>query len=141
MKNAREEGAQFEFNVQPVTLELNEEGHVNGVRFLRTRLGADAQGRRSPSPIPGSEFVMPADAVIMAFGFHPHGMPWLESVGVKLDSRGRIKATVESGYRFQTTHRKIFAGGDAVRGADLVVTAMAEGAPRGAGIMDFLGVK
>ena len=142
VKNAREEGAQFEFNVQPVTLELNEEGHVNGVRFLRTRLGTpDAQGRRSPSPIPGSEFVMPADAVIMAFGFHPHGMPWLESVGVKLDSRGRIKANVESRYRYQTTHRKVFAGGDAVRGADLVVTAMAEGRHAAQGIMDFLGVK
>ncbi|HAT3658967.1 MULTISPECIES: formate-dependent uric acid utilization protein AegA [Klebsiella] len=142
VKNAREEGALFEFNVQPVTLELNEEGHVNGVRFLRTQLGApDAQGRRSPSPIPGSEFVMPADAVIMAFGFHPHGMPWLESVGVKLDSRGRIKANVESRYRYQTTHRKVFAGGDAVRGADLVVTAMAEGRHAAQGIMDFLEVK
>lgn len=84
---------------------------------------------------------MPADAVIMAFGFHPHGMPWLESVGVKLDSRGRIKANVESRYRYQTTHRKVFAGGDAVRGADLVVTAMAEGRHAAQGIMDFLEVK
>ncbi len=75
-QNAREEGALFEFNVQPVTLELDENGRVNGVRFLRTELGApDAGGRRRPTPIPGSEFVMPADAVIMAFGFHPHRMP------------------------------------------------------------------
>ncbi len=66
----------FEFNVQPVTLELDENGRVNGVRFLRTELGApDAGGRRRPTPIPGSEFVMPAEAVIMAFGFHPHRMP------------------------------------------------------------------
>ena len=93
------------------------------------------------TPLPGSEFVMPADAVIMAFGFHPHGMPWLESVGVQLDSRGRIKASVESRYRYQTTHDKIFAGGDAVRGADLVVTAMAEGRHAAQGIMDYLGVK
>ncbi|PMC22566.1 oxidoreductase FeS-binding subunit, partial [Klebsiella aerogenes] len=64
----------------------------------------DAQGRRSPSPIPGSEFVMPADAVIMAFGFHPHSMPWLEDAGVQLDSRGRIKANVESRYRYQTSN-------------------------------------
>ncbi|TCW18094.1 glutamate synthase small subunit-like protein [Raoultella sp. BIGb0138] len=142
VKNAREEGAVFEFNVQPVTLELDSGGRVNGIRFLRTQLGEpDAQGRRSPSPIAGSEFVMPADAVIMAFGFHPHGMPWLESVGVELDSRGRIKARVESRYRLQTTHDKIFAGGDAVRGADLVVTAMAEGRHAAQGIMDYLGVK
>ncbi len=73
-ENAREEGAAFEFNVQPVTLELDSDGRVNGVRFLRTQLGEpDKQGRRSPSPPPGSEFVMPADAVIMAFGFHPTG--------------------------------------------------------------------
>ena len=141
VKNAREEGANFEFNVQPITLELGEGGRVSGVRFLRTRLGEpDAQGRRSPSPIPGSEFVMPADAVIMAFGFHPHSMPWLEAAGVQLDSRGRIKANVESRYRYQTSNQKIFAGGDAVRGADLVVTAMAEGRHAAQGIMDYLGV-
>lgn len=142
VKNAREEGALFEFNVQPVTLELDENGRVNGVRFLRTELGApDAGGRRRPTPIPGSEFVMPADAVIMAFGFHPHRMPWLEAAGVALDSQGRIKAGVESRYRYQTSQEKIFAGGDAVRGADLVVTAMAEGRHAAQGILDYLGLK
>ena len=142
VKNAREEGAVFEFNVQPVTLELDETGRVNGVRFLRTELGApDAGGRRRPTPIPGSEFVMPADAVIMAFGFHPHQMPWLEAAGVALDSQGRIRAGVESRYRYQTNQEKIFAGGDAVRGADLVVTAMAEGRHAAQGILDYLAVK
>lgn len=142
VKNAREEGALFEFNVQPVTLELDENGRVNGVRFLRTELGApDAGGRRRPTPIPGSEFVMPADAVIMAFGFHPHRMPWLEAAGVALDSQGRIKAGVESRYRYQTSQEKIFAGGDAVRGADLVVTAMAEGRHAAQGILDYLARK
>lgn len=142
VKNARAEGALFEFNVQPVTLELDENGRVNGVRFLRTELGApDAGGRRRPTPIPGSEFVMPADAVIMAFGFHPHRMPWLEAAGVALDSQGRIKAGVESRYRYQTSQEKIFAGGDAVRGADLVVTAMAEGRHAAQGILDYLARK
>ena len=142
VQNAREEGASFEFNVQPVTLELDENGRVNGVRFLRTELGApDAGGRRRPTPIPGSEFVMPADAVIMAFGFHPHRMPWLEAAGVALDSQGRIKAGVESRYRYQTSQEKIFAGGDAVRGADLVVTAMAEGRHAAQGILDYLARK
>lgn len=84
---------------------------------------------------------MPADAVIMAFGFHPHGMPWLETHGVKVDNWGRIAANVESAYRYQTSNPKIFAGGDAVRGADLVVTAMAEGRHAARGIVDWLGVK
>jgi glutamate synthase small subunit-like protein len=142
VKNAREEGAEFEFNVQPLTLELDDAGKVNGIRFIRTAMGEpDSQGRRRPVPIEGSEFVMPADAVIMAFGFHPHSMPWLSAQGVELDDWGRIRANVESRYRYQTTNPKVFAGGDAVRGADLVVTAMAEGRHAAQGIIDWLGVK
>ena len=141
VKNAKEEGAAFEFNVQPVELTLDTDGKVNGIRMLRTRLGEpDAQGRRRPVPVAGSEFVMPADAVIMAFGFNPHAMPWLQAQGVDTDDWGRIRASVESRYRYQTSNPQIFAGGDAVRGADLVVTAMAEGRHAGQGIMDWLGV-
>ncbi len=141
VKNAREEGAAFEFNVQPVALTLEDTGRVNGIRLLRTRLGEpDAQGRRRPVPVEGSEFVMPADAVIMAFGFNPHGMPWLQAQGVEVDAWGRIAASVETRYRYQTTNPQIFAGGDAVRGADLVVTAMAEGRHAAQGIADWLGV-
>ena len=84
---------------------------------------------------------MPADAVIMAFGFHPHGMPWLNAQGVEVDDWGRIRANVNSRYRYQTSNPKIFAGGDAVRGADLVVTAMAEGRHAAQGILDWLDVK
>ncbi|MEO3991779.1 formate-dependent uric acid utilization protein AegA [Pseudocitrobacter cyperus] len=142
VKNAREEGAEFEFNVQPLTLELDSKGRVNGICFIRTALGEpDSQGRRRPVPIEGSEFVMPADAVIMAFGFHPHSMPWLSAQGVEVDDWGRIRANVESRYRYQTTNPKVFAGGDAVRGADLVVTAMAEGRHAAQGMLDWLGVK
>ena len=141
VKNAKEEGAAFEFNVQPVELTLAPDGQVNGIRMLRTELGEpDAQGRRRPVPIAGSEFVMPADAVIMAFGFNPHEMPWLQAQGVETDSWGRIIASVESRYRYQTSNPQIFAGGDAVRGADLVVTAMAEGRHAAQGILDWLGV-
>ncbi|MBJ3815121.1 oxidoreductase FeS-binding subunit [Shimwellia pseudoproteus] len=141
VKNAREEGVEFEFNVQPLEIVLNAQGAVSGIRLLRTRMGApDAQGRRRPEPIPGSEFVMPADAVIVAFGFHPHGLPWLEAQGVKLDDKGRIVASVNSNIRYQTTNPQIFAGGDAVRGADLVVTAMAEGRHAAQGIIDWLQV-
>ena len=141
VKNAKEEGAAFEFNVQPVELTLDDDGKVKGIRMLRTRLGEpDAQGRRRPVPVSGSEFVMPADAVIMAFGFNPHAMPWLQAQGVDTDDWGRIRASVESRYRYQTSNPQIFAGGDAVRGADLVVTAMAEGRHAAQGIMDWLGV-
>ena len=142
VSNAREEGAQFEFNVQPVELALDEEGKVNGIRLLRTQMGEpDAQGRRRPVPIEGSEFVMPADAVIMAFGFNPHAMPWLQAQGVNVDDWGRITASVDTRYRYQTSNPKIFAGGDAVRGADLVVTAMAEGRHAAQGMMDWLEIK
>lgn len=142
VKNAREEGAAFEFNVQPVNIELDKTGWVMGIRLLRTQLGEpDANGRRKPVPIAGSEFVMPADAVIMAFGFNPHSMPWLETQGVQVDDWGRIAASVNSNYRYQTSNPKIFAGGDAVRGADLVVTAMAEGRHAAAGMMEWMGVK
>ncbi|ELW1645148.1 formate-dependent uric acid utilization protein AegA [Enterobacter oligotrophicus] len=142
VKNAKEEGATFEFNVQPVELTRGPDGQVNGIRMLRTELGEpDAQGRRRPVPVAGSEFVMPADAVIMAFGFNPHAMPWLEAQGVETDDWGRIVASVESRYRYQTSNPQIFAGGDAVRGADLVVTAMAEGRHAAQGIMDWLGIE
>ncbi|MFG6090291.1 formate-dependent uric acid utilization protein AegA [Enterobacter soli] len=142
VKNAKEEGAEFEFNVQPVELTLAKNGQVNGIRMLRTELGEpDAQGRRRPVPVAGSEFVMPADAVIMAFGFNPHAMPWLQAQGVNTDDWGRIVASVDSPYRYQTTNPQIFAGGDAVRGADLVVTAMAEGRHAAQGMMDWLGVR
>jgi glutamate synthase small subunit-like protein len=141
VKNARDEGANFEFNVQPVNIEVDGEGKVSGIRLQRTQLGEpDAKGRRRPVAIAGSEFIMPADAVIMAFGFNPHSMPWLSCLGVQVDEWGRIAASVNSPYRYQTTHPQIFAGGDAVRGADLVVTAMAEGRHAAQGMMAWLGI-
>ncbi|WP_333872008.1 formate-dependent uric acid utilization protein AegA [Kosakonia cowanii] len=141
VKNARDEGANFEFNVQPVNIEVDEEGKVSGIRLQRTQLGEpDAKGRRRPVAIAGSEFIMPADAVIMAFGFNPHSMPWLSRLGVQVDEWGRIAASVNSPYRYQTTHPQIFAGGDAVRGADLVVTAMAEGRHAAQGMMAWLEI-
>jgi glutamate synthase small subunit-like protein len=141
VKHAREEGASFEFNVQPLAFETDGRGQLTGVRMLRTRMGEpDAQGRRRPEPIPGSEFILSADAAIVAFGFHPHALPWLEEMGVSLTRDGRIQASVTSLRPYQTSHPQIFAGGDAVRGADLVVTAMAEGQHAARGILDYLGV-
>ncbi|WP_434476153.1 formate-dependent uric acid utilization protein AegA [Aeromonas veronii] len=142
VKNAREEGAEFEFNVQPVAIETDEQGAVCGIRMQRTRMGdPDAAGRRRPVVIEGSEFLMPADAVLIAFGFNPHPLPWLEAQRVRLDRWGRIATSQAAPFAFQTSNPQIFAGGDAVRGADLVVTAMAEGRQAAAGIMQYLGAR
>ena len=107
--------------------------------MVKTALGeADANGRRAAMVIEGSEFLLPADAVIMAFGFKPHAMPWLTEHHVELDLQGRIVAPANRGY--QTSNPKIFAGGDAVRGSDLVVTAIAEGRKAAEGILDYLEI-
>lgn len=139
VKNAKEEGAHFHFNVQPTSIEINEKGQVTGIKMVKTTLGApDSKGRRSAVVIDGSEFVLEADAVIMAFGFKPHELPWLTELGVELDAHGRIIAPANTG--FQTHNPKIFAGGDAVRGSDLVVTAIDEGRKAALGILDYLEI-
>ena len=141
VKNAKEEGVKFEFNIQPLSIEVDKEGKVNGVKFVKTALGApDEAGRRRPEPVQGSEHTLDADAVIMAFGFQPHSMSWLTPHDVELDDWGRIKAPLNQQYQFQTSNPKIFAGGDAVRGSDLVVTAIDEGRKAAEGILDFLEV-
>ncbi|WP_373958739.1 FAD-dependent oxidoreductase [Vibrio gigantis] len=141
VKNAREEGVKFKFNLQPIGLELDNLGHVAGVKVVKTALGEpDEAGRRRPEPVEGSEHILEADAVIMAFGFQPHAMKWLEPFGVELDQWGRIKAPGQQEFQYQTTNSKIFAGGDAVRGSDLVVTAIDEGRKAAEGILDYLEV-
>jgi glutamate synthase (NADPH/NADH) small chain len=141
VKNAKEEGVNFMFNLQPLGLELDSSGKVSGVKVVKTALGEpDEAGRRRPEPVEGSEHILEADAVIMAFGFQPHKMAWLEPYGVKLDQWGRIQAPAEQEFMFQTSNKKIFAGGDAVRGSDLVVTAIDEGRKAAEGILDYLDV-
>ncbi len=141
VKNAREEGVEFRFNLQPLGIEIDSQGRVSGVKMARTEMGPeDAAGRRRAEIVAGSEHIIPADAVVMAFGFRPHGMEWLASFGVELDAQGRIIAPENSDNAFQTSNPKIFAGGDIVRGSDLVVTAIAEGRKAAEGIMDYLEV-
>ncbi|WP_240549066.1 FAD-dependent oxidoreductase [Billgrantia antri] len=137
--NAREEGVEFLFNRQPVA--VVGEGQVEGVKVVRTRLGEpDENGRQRPEVVPGSEEILPADAVVIAFGFQPSPAPWFDRFGIELDERGRVLAPEQGAYAFQTTNEKIFAGGDMVRGSDLVVTAVFEGRQAGEGILDYLGV-
>lgn len=141
VQNAREEGVEFLFNLQPLGIEVNAEGKVIGVKVVTTQMGApDAKGRRSPEPVPGSEQVLPADAVVIAFGFQPSPPQWLVDMGVELDSKGRVIASEQSTYAMQTNQQKIFAGGDMVLGSDLVVTAIAQGRKAAEGILDYLQV-
>ena len=114
---------------------------MSGVRVVNTRLGeADERGRRRPEPVEGTEAVLDADSVIMAFGFKPSPPDWLGQNNISLNGRQLIVAPVDTAFPFQTTNEKVFAGGDAVRGSDLVVTAIAEGRTAAEGILDYLEV-
>ncbi|MEO6697261.1 MAG: FAD-dependent oxidoreductase, partial [Gammaproteobacteria bacterium] len=116
-------------------------GKVEGVKVVTTALGApDARGRRTPQPVPGSEEIIPADRVIIAFGFRPSPAPWFKDFNIGLDAQGRVQAPVKGKFKHQTTNPKIFSGGDMVRGSDLVVTAVFEGREAAQGILDYLEV-
>ena len=141
VQNAREEGVVFKFNMQPVELMADAEGRVEGVKVVSTSLGApDQNGRRRPEVIPGSEEILPADAVLVAFGFKPSPPAWLTGIEVNTSDWGAVMAAEEQTFPFQTTNPKIFAGGDMVRGSDLVVTAIWEGREAAKGILDYLDV-
>ncbi|WP_462177404.1 FAD-dependent oxidoreductase [Pseudoalteromonas gelatinilytica] len=141
VKNAREEGVEFTFNVQPKGIVVDEQGKVAGVKMVKTQLGEpDENGRRCAEEVAGSEHIIEATKVLMAFGFKPHKMDWLEPYGVEINHWGGINAPEKGEFTHQTTNPKIFAGGDIVRGSDLVVTAIFEGRNAAEGIMDYLGV-
>ena len=137
--NAREEGVNFMFNRQPV--EIIGDDHVEGIKVVTTELGEpDERGRRRPVVIEGSEEIIPADAVLVAFGFRPNPPEWLGDIEVSIDERDRVIAAEAGEFPFQTSNPKIFAGGDMVRGSDLVVTAIYEGRTAAEGILDYLDV-
>jgi len=137
--NAKEEGVQFLFNRQQV--EIVGDGKVEGIKLVTTEMGEpDERGRRRPVVVEGSEEIIPADAVIIAFGFQPSPAPWFADIGIETDERGRVVAPEEGQYKYQTSNEKVFAGGDMVRGSDLVVTAIWEGRQAAEGILDYLNV-
>jgi len=140
VRNAKEEGVQFLFNRTP--LEVVGDGKVEGIKVVQTRLGEpDENGRRRPEPIPGSEEVIPCDAVIVAFGFKPNPPEWFKDYGIEVESWGGVKTSgEESDIPFQTTNPKVFSGGDMVRGSSLVVHAVNEGRKAAEGILTLLGV-
>ncbi|WP_067518808.1 FAD-dependent oxidoreductase [Endozoicomonas ascidiicola] len=137
--NAKQEGVQFLFNRQPV--EIVGDGKVEGIRLVTTELGEpDEQGRRRPEVIEGSDEIIDADVVLVAFGFRPSPAQWFEEHQINTDEGGRVVAPEKNKYKFQTSNPKVFAGGDMVRGSDLVVTAIWEGREAADGILDYLDV-
>ncbi len=139
VNNSMEEGVEFLWNRQPI--EVVGDDKVTGIKVITTVLGEpDENGRRRPEPIAGSEEVIEADAVIIAFGFRPSPAPWFAEFGVEVNNWGGVTAPENGKFAFQTTNEKIFAGGDMVRGSDLVVTAVWEGRQAAEGILDYLEV-
>jgi len=139
VNNAREEGVEFLWNRQPI--EVVGDDKVTGIKVITTALGEpDENGRRRPEPIEGSEEIISADAVVIAFGFRPSPAPWFADFGIDVNNWGGVIAPADGQCAYQTTNEKVFAGGDMVRGSDLVVTAVWEGRQAGEGILDYLKV-
>ncbi|MCK4535746.1 MAG: glutamate synthase subunit beta [Desulfuromonadales bacterium] len=134
--NAVEEGVEFLFTEAPQKFVISDTGHLAGIDMVHTRLGApEPNGRQRVEEIPGSEHCVPADVVIMALGFDVEGLNWLSDSGIKLGQWGEVVVDPESGL---TSHPNVYAGGDCNRGADLVVTAAADGRRAALAIMEQL---
>lgn len=124
-QHASEEGVHFEYLTAPLELLLSEGGSVRGLRCQRMRLGApDDTGRARPEPQPGSEFDIPADAVVTAIGYNVDP-EWNQTAPDLV--RDRWNRLVVDPETMTTNIKGVFAGGDNVNGADLVVTALAQG--------------
>ena len=138
--NAEEEGVEFLWNKQPLEI-VGNGTQVSGVKFVTTRLGQpDERGRRRPEIVPGSEEIIEADQVIVAFGFRPSPPAWFTDFDIQINDWGGVQTTADLALKFQTTNPKVFAGGDMVRGSDLVVTAVFEGREAATGILNYLNV-
>ncbi len=137
--NAKEEGVKFLWNRQPVAITGDQQ--ATGVKVITTQLGEpDVRGRRTPEPVAGTEETIAADAVLIAFGFRPSPPDWLKHHSVEIDSYGHVIAPEKNALKHQTSNPKIFAGGDMVRGSDLVVTAVFEGRNAAEGILGYLEI-
>lgn len=140
VKNAKEEGVQFKFNLAPVEV-LSDNGQVTGLKVIQTKMGEpDENGRRRAETVAGSETVIDCDAVIVAFGFQPNPPAWFKDFNINLTDWKTVVAEETTDLPFQTSNPKVFAGGDMVRGSSLVVHAIAEGRKAAEGILDYLDV-
>ncbi|MCR4727799.1 MAG: NADPH-dependent glutamate synthase [Lachnospiraceae bacterium] len=134
--HAKEEGIIFNLLTNPVEILTDENGWVNGIKCIRMELGEpDESGRRSPVEIPGSEFVIEVDTVIMALGTSPNPLISSTTKGLEINKRKCIVADEEFG---KTSKDGVFAGGDAVTGAATVILAMGAGKNAAKGIHEYL---
>ncbi|HIR13165.1 MAG TPA: NADPH-dependent glutamate synthase [Candidatus Choladousia intestinavium] len=137
--HAKEEGIVFNLLTNPKEILVDENDNVRGMVCVRMELGEpDASGRRRPVEIPGSEFELEVDTVIMALGTSPN--PLISSTTIGLDTNRR-KCIIADETTGQTSKEGVFAGGDAVTGAATVILAMGAGKAAAKGIHDFLSSK
>jgi glutamate synthase (NADPH/NADH) small chain len=135
--HAKQEGIIFNLLTNPVEILEDEKGYVCGIKCIKCELGEpDASGRRSPVEVPGSEFVMDVDTVIMSLGTSPNPLISSTTEGLEVSRRGCLVAD-EAG---ATTKKGVFAGGDAVTGAATVILAMGAGKTAAKAILEYLGV-
>ena len=134
--HAKEEGIIFDLLQNPTEILVDEDGWVKGCRVIKMELGEpDASGRRSPVEIPGSEYEIEADTVIMSLGTSPNPLISSTTKGLDINRRKCIIAEEETG---ATSKDGVYAGGDAVTGAATVILAMGAGKTAAKGIDEFL---
>ena len=134
--HAKQEGIEFNLLCNPLEIYANEQGFVTGMRCVRMQLGEpDASGRRRPVVIPGSEFEIPCDVVIIAIGNSPNPLIPSTTPDIEVSKHGTIVADTESG---RTTKKKVYAGGDIVTGAATVILAMGAGKSAARSIIEDL---
>lgn len=137
--HAKQEGIRFQMLTNPTEVLGDENGWVRGLRCIRMELGEpDASGRRSPVAVPGSEFDLECDVVIMALGTSPNPLIASTTEGLETNRRGCLVADDEKG---QTSREGIFAGGDAVTGAATVILAMGAGRRAAKAIDEYIRSK
>ena len=135
--HAKEEQIDFKLLTNPVKILGDENGRVSGVECVRMELGQpDASGRRRPEVVEGSNFVLEADAVIMAIGTSPNPLIRTTTAGLQANKRGCLIVQEEDGVT--TTKDGVFAGGDAVTGAATVILAMGAGKSGAKAIDEYL---
>ena len=132
--HAKEEGVIFDLLQNPTEILVDENGCVNGVRIIKMELGEpDESGRRSPIEIPGSEYEIEADTVIMSLGTSPNPLISATTKGLDVNRRGCIICEDDGA----TSKEAVYAGGDAVTGAATVILAMGAGKAAAKGIHEY----
>ena len=133
--HAKEEGIIFNLLTNPVEILEDENGWVKGIKCIKMELGEpDASGRRRPVEVPGSEFVIDCDVVIMSLGTSPNPLISSTTKGLEINGRKCIIAKEDGA----TTKEGVYAGGDAVTGAATVILAMGAGRAAAKGIHEYL---